>query len=716
MKRLTTIIVNLVFCIQVLLIFLWFAEDRIDLPVWLQVAGRLHPLMLHIPIGLLVVLVLFLLIQNQFEERSAEKILLILSLLTSLTASVTALLGFFLSLQGDYDSDLFFRHKISGIVLSFLCYAILLVFLFLRKRRSILYFSGSAALILMIVAGHSGGSLTHGENFIFEPVNRDEILTLNKDEETIYRLAVEPILSKKCFSCHNESKKKGGLVMTSEELFIKGGKQGKEWMEGNPLESRLMQMIHLPIAHDEHMPPDGKPQLTEFEIHVLNTWIQEGASFDLKMNDLPDSDTLKMLTAAMITTVLVDEEKYTFKAASMQEVERLNTPFCSVFPLYRESPALQADFFVRNSFKSSALDALESVKDQLVILNLSGMPVDDEMLTTVGKFKNLEKLNLNFTAINGPGLAKLSSLEKLQTISLTGTTVARDHLKFILDLPSLTELYVWNTGVTEKDVQDLQREYPAITFVLGRQAKDEEILRLSPPVLSNEGVIRAGEEVVLKHSMPGVTIRYTLDGTDPDSVSSNEFEAPIALKTTTRIKAIACKESWYCSDEYEVTCFVEGIRPDTVVLLANADPQYKGIGAVSLTDGRKGFVDILKEPSWLGFRNDPFAAEFQFDVPRTVTEITISYGKNIGAYLFPPEEVEIFGSDSDKKWKLIKRVRPEQPVDYLPSSVEGLSFFLDEPAAYSFYKIIAKPVSKLPSWHSGKGDKGWIFVDEVFFY
>jgi hypothetical protein len=29
-------------------------------------------------------------------------------------------------------------------------------------------------------------------------------------------------------------------------------------------------------------------------------------------------------------------------------------------------------------------------------------------------------------------------------------------------------------------------------------------------------------------------------------------------------------------------------------------------------------------------------------------------------------------------------------------------------------KLIVKPVSKLPAWHPGKGDKGWFFTDEVF--
>ena len=41
MERISRLVVNLIFCIQVLLIFLLFVEDKIDLPAWLQVAGRM---------------------------------------------------------------------------------------------------------------------------------------------------------------------------------------------------------------------------------------------------------------------------------------------------------------------------------------------------------------------------------------------------------------------------------------------------------------------------------------------------------------------------------------------------------------------------------------------------------------------------------------------------------------------------------------------------
>jgi hypothetical protein len=31
-----------------------------------------------------------------------------------------------------------------------------------------------------------------------------------------------------------------------------------------------------------------------------------------------------------------------------------------------------------------------------------------------------------------------------------------------------------------------------------------------------------------------------------------------------------------------------------------------------------------------------------------------------------------------------------------------------------YIRLQATPVKSLPAWHPGKGQKGWIFIDEVF--
>ena len=81
----------------------------------------------------------------------------------------------------------------------------------------------------------------------------------------------------------------------------------------------------------------------------------------------------------------------------------------------------------------------------------------------------------------------------------------------LLALPKLEELYVWNTKVSSSQADSLREKYPSL-LIVDSQFKDDEKLKLSRPMLVNDGVIKKHEEVVLKHPMPGVIIRYTLDG------------------------------------------------------------------------------------------------------------------------------------------------------------------------------------------------------------
>jgi uncharacterized membrane protein len=717
MQKIRATVLNIILALQVLLLFLFLFDERIQLPVWLQVIGRLHPMVLHLPIGFLIFLVALLFLKNQFRKKSFNRLVFICLLLISLSASVSALFGLFLSLQSDYGAEQLQEHKLGGVVLSFLCYFVLIGYAFVKKRRAILYVGTAISVSALLYTGHTGSVLTHGKNFVFAPIIKTTVKEISIDKSSVYKIAVEPILKKKCFSCHNEGKSKGGLVMTSLDKFKQGGKKGVEWVAGNPDSSRLMQYIHLPLADDDHMPPDGKPQLTATEIFVLESWIQSGADFEKLLTDYSDTDTLKnWITNHHEESIQSEPEKvYNFPSVSQTVIDKLNTPYCSVFPLYQGSSALQADFFIRASFNIETLKSLSEIKDQLVVLNLSKMPVSDEDLKIISQFKNLEKLNLNFTDLDGSGLSELKSPTKLQSLSLSGTALDNQYVESILSLPELKELFIWDTKVTEQQSIEWQKKYPSVNIVQ-RLFNDPTILQLSKPILVNEGIIKHGESIQLKHSMPGVKIMYTLDGTEPDSISGMVYDKPIAVTETVKLKAIACRVGWYCSELLSVTNFVEGYKPKQAELFTPADKKYPGLGAASLTDGRKGFTDVLREPAWLGFRENNFEAGFDFGVTLpTLKKIVLSYGNNIGGYLFPPTEVEVWGGADKKNLTLVKTIKPEMPKGYEPQRVEALGIDF-EPATYSYYKIVAKPISKLPEWHGGKGQKGWVFIDEVFFY
>jgi uncharacterized membrane protein len=717
MKKFYAISVNIILVIQVLLVLYFFFDERVKLPALLQAAGRLHPLVLHLPIGFLVFLVVLVFLKNQFKKKAFERVVLLCLLLTSFSASFSALMGLFLALQNDYGEEIITRHKISGLILSLLCYALLLLYSKIKDHKVVYNLTLTITSAALLYTGHTGSMITHGENFVLEPLMSKDIETLSAETSSLYKLSVEPLLNKKCFSCHNESKAKGKLIMTSVEKFAQGGENGPVWVAGNPDSSRLIQFIHLPLEHDNHMPPDGKPQLTEFEISLLAAWVKAGADFDKKLNEYDPADTLVILSEPILKGKGQTDAKanFTFKPAAPELIEKLNTPFRTVFPLHVNSPALQVDFFVKEFFQLSALEELKEINDQIVVLNLSKMPVTDSDLKLLSSFKNLEILNLNFTNINGSGLEYLKSCTQLKSVSLSGTKVSKNSLTSMLTIPFLQKLYIWNTSIDETERVDLEKEFPKVTFVHSL-FKDESMLALSKPIMINEGVLKNGEALQLKHSMPEVIIRYTIDGTKPDSVSGILYKEPIALIETVKLQAIACKQGWFCSKLFESVVFVEGKKALQAELLSPPDKQYLGEGAASLLDGRKGFADNFREPSWLGYRDNVFAAGFDFGSnPLFLKKLVLSYGDNLGSYIFPPTEVEVWGGKSNGDLRLLKTEKVEQPSGYRPQHTGAIAITINE-SKYNYYKVVAKPVSKLPPWHGGKGQKGWFFVDEVFFY
>jgi mono/diheme cytochrome c family protein len=88
-----------------------------------------------------------------------------------------------------------------------------------------------------------------------------------------FEKTVRPVLAANCFECHGAEKTKGRLRLDSRDMMMHGGESGPAIIPGNAKGSLLVQAIQY--KDDPKMPPKGK--LSDAEIAVLTTWIQQGA-------------------------------------------------------------------------------------------------------------------------------------------------------------------------------------------------------------------------------------------------------------------------------------------------------------------------------------------------------------------------------------------------------------------------------------------------------
>ena len=714
MQRWKTILFNAAFVLNCLLLFLLIFESRLSVPAWLQVAGRMHPLILHFPLVLIVLYAVAVIVlpPGKTKGDSAYTNTTSLLLLTAaVTAVITSLMGLFLSKEEGYDPNALWWHKWGGVAISLLT---LLWYSFntqVQAKKIITLATSVVALFLIVFTGHLGAGITHGQDFILAPIMAAKApLIVTPEEAEVYTHMVKPILESKCINCHNRNKAKGELVMETEDLLLKGGKNGQLWDSTAADLGLLLRRVHLPIDKKEHMPPRGKPQLTEEEIDILTHWIRKGADFKLRVADLPATDTLHQIAEKNFTAS--DIAQYDFSEADPSVVSKLNTVNRVVSAESLGSPALSVNFFNSNLFDNSQLKDLGKIKKQIVSLDLAKMPLKDDDIKLISEFENLRRLNLSFTGITGNSLSELKKLQFLENLALSGTKVTAAELEQLRSFPDLRTVYAWNTPITSADMERLRQKVKAIHFETGFNG-DTTILKLSPPVLLNEEAFITDTAIALKlkHYIRGATIRYTLDGSEPDSISSLVFKGGESISDNVNIKAKAFKTGWISSDPIEASFYKTTFTPDSVIYLTKANEKYRDEKGKILINHERGEPDF-RFGGWVAFRETRMECLLPFAKPVTVQSITLSSFVDVGSYIMPAQSIEIWGGDDIKNLKLLGKLAPEQPDKMKPSFNKGFECKFN-PATVNYIKIIATPVAKLPKWHPGKGDKAWIFVDEV---
>ncbi|MCB0633760.1 MAG: chitobiase/beta-hexosaminidase C-terminal domain-containing protein, partial [Lewinella sp.] len=602
-----------------------------------------------------------------------------------------------------------------GVAVSWMTFGL---WFWLRKgyaTGTLFQFGAMLTVAVLIFAGHKGGAITHGEDFVLAPVRHEqEEITENTP---VYEALIRPVLQQKCFSCHNERKAKGGLVMTDPKRFRRGGDNGDPLELLDSTRALLTERLYLPLEEEEHMPPDGKPQLSKAEIDMIELWVKCGADMETSIGLLPpDHPLYTYVESAMKQTEKVAEHTYDFSPAAQDLIGSLNMPFRTVSPLAVGSPALRAAIFVREMYQAEFLEELLKIRKQLVELKLDHLPIKDEDLATIAQFEQLEVLLLNNTDISGDGLEKLTACRNLRILALSGTPVNNTIAKTLEQLPNLKELFVWDTALDTTAILDLKEKFPAIDIQAGFVPDENELLQLSPPAVKQDLNPDGKEVIILKHNFPGAVIRYTVDGSDPDSLGSEIYTEPIVPGQYSVIKARAFCAKWIGSETVSTTYFPRSTPILQAELLSNPNPKYRGSGAAGLIDEQKGFASNFLSPLWIGFREEPFVALFYPEDPALpLSTITLSYLQNMGSYIMAPEQVEVWAGNNPQQLRLVKSFRPEMPGDYLPNEVKGLDVHIPA-TADSCFKIVAQPIKKLPNWHQGKGDRAWIFFDEVYFY
>ena len=504
------------------LIYLPFSADQEPLKGvldsekwWVPNVGQYHPIILHLPIGI-IGLTVFMEVCSWLSfgrYRPMTGVGLFLAFVTGAFACVTGLFDMAVDgLKADDWGDDMFKHMWMGITFVGVLGLALLAKVWGRRNGSRgpvygILLMGSAGV--MGFGAHFGGLQTHKVDPFLETAiglgliegeKKEQVIAVPVSVEPKDRLAfaevILPIMDNKCLYCHSEAdnNNKGELWMDTYENLLMGGESQDEFatlVPGDAKKSYMIEVMILPMDHDMHMPPSKKKkQMEEHEIKLMTWWV----------NTIPVSDTLEDKTlgemgapqeildaAAML--VSPEERKAKEEAAEAAKAKAEADKVAKREALQNSLDTLKQDPAFKTSLNYASQDStdleftavslreklddqkflkLAPVAEALTSAKLGSTSLTEEaILAELPKMKNLRKLDLSQTKIGDTALDAVASLEGLEWLNLYGTEVTDAGLMKLKGLGSLQKIFLWQSKATPEGADALKKELPGLEIVFG---------------------------------------------------------------------------------------------------------------------------------------------------------------------------------------------------------------------------------------------------------
>lgn len=693
-----------IFSLVILLAFLLLFERYLEIPVLVSWLGHWHPLVIHFPIVLILVTII------QYWRKDPN-ISFYLSITTVLTL-VSAITGFLLSLEGGSKGQLVLTHQWMGVSVSYLLSAWYWVSLNPGLPKVYYKIIHGGLVVLIVLTGHFGGMITHGKDFLAFGKGDNSMDVSIPDDPQVFEHIVQPILNKRCASCHNENKAKGELLLTDFSSLMKGGESGPIIDQGDFSNSELVKRILMPVEKEDHMPPEEEDQLSELELITLKAWVELGAENGLMYNQLDEASPLYSIVSDKIKERQLNKWEH-LPTVSDEKISELASDFCNILRIHNNCNALQVLIFPHKEYSPTLLQNLKPIAKNIIELNVSNLPLGEQEMKTIGSFSNIEKLNMSGTTLNDEIFQYLGVLNKLENLKVYDTKLGAGAMAQLHTFPGLTDLYVYNTAIEDRDIKTLKEQREGIHVVkIAEEALDFKSVLPPPTIEPGKYFFREPFYAKLEHPLAEINFNYTVDGSNPDVDSPNIMDS-VLIKESFKMKYFASKDGWVSSAIDSASFLKTGQEPINYTLEHSPDPKYVGRGKSLLFDLEKGPVNF-GDSAWMAFRDDFFILTCEFDQEVTFNNIVLSSMIHTDPHLFPPSSIRIFGGLYKNKMNVLGSLKPEQPKDRLNQHFRYYDCKV-KPTPIKYIKIIVKPLQKIPAWHQEKGEIGWFFIDEVVF-
>jgi Fn3 associated len=258
----------------------------------------------------------------------------------------------------------------------------------------------------------------------------------------------------------------------------------------------------------------------------------------------------------------------------------------------------------------------------------------------------------------------------------------------------------------------------ALLFLLSISAvlMAQDTFQLAPPLVKYNSVFFADKTMAgIKFAQSGTAVHYTLNNREP-TVNNLIYTKPIAIKnnfTTLKVKAFG--SNFHASQTVATTFFSAGKKVKSIQQ-TTPNKDYPGNGANTLID-KKGGIPQFGSNTWLGYNCDTVTVTMDLEKEQAVDKVLLHFLQDEGSWIFMPDEIIIHWFD--KKSNTFKNFGNEKLLADTATPGSRCTYrIIQTKNKIQTTKILINIIIKktIPAWHPGKGEHGWLFIDEIKLY
>lgn len=294
----------------------------------------------------------------------------------------------------------------------------------------------SSAVALLAVAlvawtGHQGGAITHGAGHFeqYAPAGlraakaeAEPLAVADRDSTLAYATLIAPIFEKKCVACHRHGLERGGLNMASFAGLTSGGHEGNAIGAGRSGE--LWRRVTLAPEHPRFMPTRG-PALSYDELTVLGSWLDARLDSAATVQEW-DPDEAALAALRHVYRVDLRPLPYVDRVKPVAIAVADHLAHWDIAPLSQEHTLLEARLLGPGpaADTQAALAELKDYAANVTYLDLRDLTGADDFLAGLPPMPHLTKVNLSRSDVTAEGQSSLERYGQLEKANYWGTALA----------------------------------------------------------------------------------------------------------------------------------------------------------------------------------------------------------------------------------------------------------------------------------------------------